>query len=217
MSKRILVINPNSSSTVTLEIDRAVQPLRSTSSIEIEVTRLIDGPAGIQSQTDVESVVAPLLARIRMQKADAYVIACYSDPGLHAAREIAGAPVYGIAESGILYALSRGTRFGVISILQNSIARHIRYVNAMGVADRMAGDRAIGLGVAELSNEDLTYSRMLDAGARLRDLDGADVLVMGCAGMARYRERLAAELGIPVVEPTQAATSMALAAVSLGW
>jgi allantoin racemase len=217
MSKRILVINPNSSATVTFAIDQALQPLRARSSIEIEVTRLADGVAGIQSQNDVESVVPPLLARIRSQKADAYVIACYSDPGLHAAREIAGAPVYGIAESGILYALSRGTRFGVISILQNSIPRHLRYVGAMGVTERMAGDRAIGLGVAELANDELTFSRMLDAGLRLRDLDGADVLVMGCAGMARYRDRLEAELGIPVVEPTQAATSMALAAVSLGW
>ena len=217
MSKRILVINPNSSSTVTLEIDRALNPLRGNPEIAIEVTRLPDGPPGIQSQLDVESVVPPLLARIRAEKADAYVIACYSDPGLHAAREIAGAPVYGIAESGILYALSRGTRFGVISILQSSIARHIRYVNAMAVGDRMAGDRAIGVGVADLANEELTFSRMRDAGLKLRDIDGADVLVMGCAGMARYRDRLANEIGIPVIEPTQAAASMALSTVTLGW
>src|SRR5207237_227218 len=79
---------------------------------------------------------------------------------------------------------------GVISILRKSIPRHLRYVGQMGVADRMAGDRAIGLGVVELSDEARTFARMAEVAVELRDEDGADVLVMGCAGMARYRDRL---------------------------
>jgi Asp/Glu/hydantoin racemase len=73
------------------------------------------------------------------------------------------------------------------------------------------------LGVAELADDARTLARMIEVGKELRDKDGADVLVMGCAGMARYRDRLQAEIGIPVVEPTQAATGMALARVRLGW
>lgn len=214
---RILVINPNSSAAVTQAIDDAVSPLREPGLPSIDVHGLAEGPRGIQSQVDVESVVPPLLRCLREQRAAAYVIACYSDPGLHAAREIAGAPVFGIAESGLLAALSRGSRFGVISILPGSIPRHLRYVGAMGITDRMAGDRAIGLGVAELVNDELTLGRMIETGIALRDLDGADVLVMGCAGMARYRDRLEARLGIPVVEPTQAAVAAAIGAVRLGW
>ena len=123
----------------------------------------------------------------------------------------------GIAECGILTALTLGQRFGVISILRKSIPRHLRYVGAMGLTGRLAGDLPIGLGVTELGREDVTLKRMIETGARLRDDKGADVLVMGCAGMARYRGRLQAALGIPVVEPTQAAVAMAIGRVKLGW
>ena len=90
-------------------------------------------------------------------------------------------------------------------------------VGQMGLADRMAGDRAIGLGVVELSNEATTFARMAEVAAELRDEDGADVLVMGCAGMARYRDRLQRHVGLPVVEPSQAAVAMAIGRSRLGW
>jgi allantoin racemase len=57
----------------------------------------------------------------------------------------------------------------------------------------------------------------LHTGKKLRDDHGADVVVMGCAGMAPYRKRLQNALGIPVVEPTQAAVAMAIGRVRLGW
>jgi allantoin racemase len=87
----------------------------------------------------------------------------------------------------------------------------------MGVSDRMAGDRAIGLGVTELSDEARTFSRMAEVAVELRDEDGADVIVMGCAGMARYRDRLQRHVGLPVVEPSQAAVSMAIGRSRLNW
>ena len=94
--------------------------------------------------------------------------------------------------------------------------RHIRYIRSLGLEGRLAGDRALELPVVELSNESKTYERMVRVGTELRDLDGADVLVMGCAGMSRYRARLEDQLGIPVVDPSQAAVGMAITAVQLG-
>src|SRR6185437_3241306 len=117
----------------------------------------------------------------------------------------------------ILTALTLGQRFGVISILAKSIPRHLRYYGAMGVEKRLAGDLPIGLGVAELADEAAALGRMIAVGGTLRDRHGADVVVMGCAGMARYRDRLQDALGLPVVEPTQAAVTMALGRVRLGW
>ena len=145
------------------------------------------------------------------------VVACYSDPGLFAARETTKKPVLGIAECGLLTALTLGQRFGVISILDQAIPRHLRYAAQLGLSHRMAGDRAIGLGVAELSNEATTFARMAEVAAELRDEDGADVLIMGCAGMARYRDRLQRHVGLPVVEPSQAAVAMAIGRARLGW
>jgi Asp/Glu/hydantoin racemase len=218
-SDRILVINPNSTEAVTVGIDKAMEPLRMPGGPAIECVTLKEGPPGIDTQAHVESVVAPITAMVKGRDNDcsAFVIACYSDPGLHAAREVTSKPVLGIAECGILTALTLGQRFGVISILRKSIPRHLRYVGQMGLNDRMAGDRAIGLGVVELVDEARTFSRMAEVAAELRNDDGADVLIMGCAGMARYRDRLQRHVGLPVVEPSQAAVSMAIGRTRLGW
>lgn len=219
MPQPILVINPNSTDAVTQAIDRAVTPLRLPGGPEIVAVTLAEGPPGIESQSDAEIVVLPLLRLIRerQRQAAAFVIACFSDPGVHAAREVTENPVLGIAECGILTALTLGQRFGVIAMLARSVPRHRRLIAAMGVRERLAGDLPIELDVAALANERATLKRLIEAGRRLRDQHGADVLVMGCAGMARYRDALEESVQIPVVEPTQAAVVMALGRVRLGW
>ena len=218
MSETIYIINPHSTESVTRGIDAAVAPLRLAGGPLIECLTLKEGPPGIQTQRDVDGVIQPLCRLIASldARAAAFVIACFSDPGLHSARETTKKPVLGIMECGILTALTMGQRFGVIAILQTSIARHLRTINAMGVQSRLASERAIGLGVVELSDEGKTLQRMIDTARLLRD-DGANAVVMGCAGMAQYRERVEQAAGIAVVEPTQAATAMALGRVRLGW
>lgn len=219
MADAILVINPNSTEAVTRAMDRGLDPLRMTGGSEIVSMTLAEGPAGIESQADADSVIAPLCRTIRARDHDAaaFVIACFSDPGLYSARECTAKPVLGIAECGILTALTLGQRFGVISILAGSVARHLRYFGAMGVTARLAADLPIGLGVTALADEQKTLARMVEIGGLLRDRHGADVLVMGCAGMALYRDRLEAALRVPVVEPVQAAVAMAIGRVRLGW
>jgi Asp/Glu/hydantoin racemase len=214
----LYVINPNSTVAVTEGIDRAVAPLRSSDGPRIECVTLAEGPPGIQTQRDVDFVVAPLCRRIAEldRDASAFVIACFSDPGLHSAREVTRKPVLGIMECGLLTALTLGQRFGVIAILPTSIARHRRMINAMGIERRLANERAVGLPVVELADEAKTLGRMIDVARALRD-DGADCVVMGCAGMAQYRTRVEQAAGIPVVEPTQAAVAMALGRVRVGW
>ena len=116
----------------------------------------------------------------------------------------------------MLTALSIAQRFGVIAILPVSIPRHLRYYGAMGVTDRLAAELAIDVNVVDLANEELTRTRMTECGRTLRDVHSADVVVMGCAGMTKYRPMLEDALGIPVVEPTQAAVAMAIGRVRLG-
>jgi len=219
MSGPIIVINPNSTEAVTAAIDAAMAPLRLAGGPAIVCQTLHEGPPGVESQRDADAVIAPLCRTIAAQDnaAAAFVIACFSDPGLHSARETTAKPVLGIAECGILTALTLGHRFGVISILAKSVPRHLRYYAAMGVSGRLAADLPIGLGVAELGDARTAIARMSEIGCRLRDEHGADTIVMGCAGMARYRDELESAVGVPVVEPTQAAVTMAIGRVRLGW
>jgi Asp/Glu/hydantoin racemase len=219
MSATIHVVNPNSLEAVTRGIEEALRPLRLADGQRIECHTLPDGPPGIQTQQDVEAAIPPLMRKVALLDADAgaFVIACYSDPGLHVLREITRKPVIGISEAGILTALTMGQRVGVIAILAASIPRHLRYYGAMGVTDRIAGELAVGLGVAEVADRDRAFARMAEVGRTLRDAHGADVLVMGCAGMASLRQRLQDAIGVPVVEPCQAGVAMAMGRLVLGW
>jgi allantoin racemase len=214
MADRIIVINPNSTQRVTDAIDAALEPWRMRGGPDIECVTLAEGPPGIETQAHVEQVVLPICRLVRAREnAAAFVIACFSDPGLHAAREATEKPVLGIAECGLLTALTLGERFGIIAILKSSLPRHLRYVRQLGPAGRFAGEAPLGLGVLELADEARTMERMVEVGARLRDDAGADVLVLGCAGMAQYRGALEHTLRIPVVDPTQAAVTMAIGRV----
>src|SRR5580704_17407771 len=109
---------------------------------------LPEGPFGIERQQDVEQVVLPLRRMVEADNAaDAFVIACYCDPGLHVCREGTPRPVFGIAECGVLTALARAGRFGVIAIGQRSIARHMRYLRQMALTERLAGERPLDMSV----------------------------------------------------------------------
>lgn len=216
--RALIVINPNASETVTAGIDAAMQPLRPLG-VPIRCVTLTEGPPGIESQIQADLTIAPMLALASRLESQAlgYVIACFGDPGLHALRDQTALPVVGIQEAAVASALTLGQRFGVIAILPASIPRHLRAFGAMGVMDRLAGDRALGLGVTELADPQQTVARMVEIGEQLRDEDGADVLIMGCAGMAGYRDALERRVGRPVIEPSQAAAVQALGRVALGW
>jgi len=213
---RVLVINPNSSTDVTASMDRGLDPIRAVCNLSIESVTLPEGPPGIETQAHIDSVVLPVAALIKREAADAYVIACFSDPGLALAREVTAKPVVGIAESSFQMALGLGYRFGIVSIRSVSIPRHLRYVRQVGLSDRIAGDRAIDVGVTELGGASV-IDRVVEVGRQLRDEDGADVLILGCAGMGHWREKAEQALGIPVIDPTQAAVSRSVALVSLGY
>ncbi|CAM3919759.1 aspartate/glutamate racemase family protein [Bordetella muralis] len=219
MKKTLYVINPNSNTGVTAGIDAALDILRQDDAPKIECVTLKDGPPGIQTQRDVDlaAVLVREFAEQHREDAAGFVTACFSDPGLHSLREIPGVLSLGISEGSALTAMTLGQRFGVIAILDVSIPRHMRAWAAMGINDRVAGEVAIGRTVAELADSEATLKSMIEAGKSLRDEHRADVLVMGCAGMASYRESLQQAVGLPVVEPSQATVAMALGRLRLGW
>ena len=213
----LVIINPNSSEAVTAGIQNAVNPLV-TEAVPIRCLTVAAGPAAIESQMQADLTIAPMLELAKAQEdAAGFVIACFGDPGLHALRDMVDVPVAGIQEASVALALTLGHRFGVISILPASIPRHLRAFGGMGLLDRLAGDRALGLGVAELADAERTLDAMIRTGRTLRDDDGANVLIMGCAGMAQYRDSLEEALCLPVVEPCQAGAAMALSQITLGY
>ncbi len=212
---RILVINPNSSAAVTAAIDHALERLRVPGGPVIVVAGLAEGPPGIATQRDADRVVMPLVRWVERDDADAFVLACFSDPGLAAVRDAAGGrPVMGIAEWGILRAMTLGERFGIVALSPASVQRQRRYVRQMGVASRYADSWPVDLSAADSAGP-AVQARLVEAGRALVQQRGADVLVLGCAGMAAHRKPMQDALGVPVIEPSQQATAAAMGALLL--
>jgi allantoin racemase len=211
----LYVINRNSSQSVTDGLKDAIDPLVSFGH-PIRCLTLAEGPAGIETQAHFDGVIEPTLRLARsLTDATGFVIACFSDPGVTHLRQETSRPVLGIREAALSDALTLGERFGIIAIRPASISRHLAAVSSMGLNDRIAGDRALNLGVKDLADEKRALDRLISTACQLRDEDGADVLILGCAGMAQYRARVEAATGIPTIDPTQSAVALTLGCISL--
>lgn len=213
---RIVVINPNSTEAVTNGIDEALNPFRFSNGPEFDCITIENGPPGIATQRHVDDAAAQVCQVIEREDnaADAFVIACFSDPGLYSAQEITTKPIFGIGTSSFAQAILLGERFGIIAILKESTVRQRRAVRIMGLDNRYAGSLPIGFGAEELEG-DQVRDRMIEVGRTLVETRSADVLIMGCAGMANFQSDIEIALGVPVIDPSQAAASQALAATCL--
>ncbi len=210
--QRMALLNPNSSQNVTETIAGAVRTGLGERAARFDALTLHAGPPGIVTQDDAD-LAARLVQDWARAHAGAYgavVLACFSDPGLAAARGLTATPLIGLGEAGMRAAMGFGQRVGVLAVATAAIPRHMRYWAQLGVADRVAAERAIDLPVAQSGDFDLAFERLLTAGRALRDEDGADVLLLGCAGMGSLCTPLGDALGMRVVEPCAAAAEAAL-------
>jgi len=215
MKSRILVINPNSNESVTRGIDQTMESFRVDYGIDILCRTLEDGPFGIETDADINFVAPLIVDELRgNDAADAFVIACYSDPGLEESRAIALHPVFGIQESAVALSATYGRRFGVLALGRESIQRHIAYVRQLGYQAFHAGERPLDVSVDEAANDPQVLQKIIETGRQLIEEDGAETLILGCAGLAGHRKAAQLELGVPVIDPVQAAVQMA--AESLG-
>jgi allantoin racemase len=217
MPYRVVVINPNSTQAVTDAISLSVDVHRQ-GDCQVDCLTLPEGPPGIVTQTHKAAIVAPMQAVIAREQddADAFVIACYGDPGLQAARESTARPVFGIGEISFYAAMAMGDQFGIISTDARACMRHFRYARELGVAQRMAGDLSIEIPILELEKDhDETLRRSVEIGRQLQ-ARGARSLILGCAGLAPFRMALQEQLGIAIIEPAMVTVGWACAAVRSG-
>jgi allantoin racemase len=203
---RILVVNPNSSIACSDGISAALRPFGPM----FEVTTLREGPPAIYDWRDWHGVVEPLCRLIERQPADAYVIACASDPGIEAARAATTRPVYGVFRSAVAVAVARAERFGVVAIVDASKARHLAALRAMGLETRLAAEVALNVTMETLLQPEAARSRLIDA-ARACVGSGAGAVILGCTGMAHHRAAVEDSVGVPIIEPCQAAAGIVLA------
>lgn len=212
---RILVVNPNASVSCTQGIAAALAPLAAPGLPRFEVTRLEDGPPAIATWRDWYAVAEPLCRLVERERAAAYIVACVSDPGVEAVRLATDRPVLGLLRCAVAAALARADRFGIIAFLETSRPRQRRVLQAMGVEARLAGYEPLNLPMEVLTDPVAPRARLQQA-ARALVAQGAEVVVLGCAGMAGHLRAAEDAAGVPVVEPCQAAGTQALLSVLSG-
>lgn len=215
---RILVINPNTSASFTERI-KVVLSGYALPTTEVVVVNPESGPRSIESIYD-ELLSAPgtLETILANPDFDAYVIACYSDhPTVYAAREILTQPVLGIAEASMLMACMLGHRFSVVTT-NDSWGPLLRdAVQHYGLGERCASIRTTGAPVLALESAEADTQKLILDGARQAIIeDGAEVICLGCAGMAGLDKQLEAELGVPVIDGVVAALKLLEGMVSYG-
>ncbi|HYU78349.1 MAG TPA: aspartate/glutamate racemase family protein [Vicinamibacterales bacterium] len=215
---RILVINPNSSASMTEHIRRELEAVKGPAT-ELTVVNPTDGPPAIESAADEAHAIPPTLRLVQQAEQDGYdavVIACFADPGLDAAREIASIPVVGIEESALHVAAMLGHRFTVLTARSERVPAKIDHVARLGLQSRLASIRALGMGVLEMeADAERASARILEVGRAAVEEDGAEVLVLGCAGLAGQTSELARLLHVAIVDPTPVALKVAELLVDL--
>ena len=215
---RILVVNPNTTATMTDTIAAAARSVASPVT-EIVAMTSTSGPVSIEGYYDEAFSVPGLLARIaegQRAGADAAIIACFDDTGLDAARSMASIPVLGICESALSLASMIGTRISVVTTLDRSLSPIEHLVHRYGKS-RQTRVRAADIPVLSLEDPNSGAGDRLRSEIRLALAeDRAEVIVLGCAGMADLARQLQTEFGVPVIDGVTAAVKQAEALVSLG-
>lgn len=216
----ILLINPNSTRSMTDQAHESAQRVAHPET-RISAVNPTSTPVSIEGYADEAMSVPAMLAEIRKGEAagiDAYVIACFDDPGLDAAREVATGPVIGICQAGVQVAMTIAKRFSVITTLPRSVPVIEDLVADYGAAHHCRRVRAIDLPVLGLEeNPARAEALLLSEIGRARVEDHAEAIVLGCAGMSELCDRLAHQSGIAVIDGVTAAIKIAEAMVGAGY
>lgn len=214
----IKVINPNTSTSMTESIAKSARAVAGRDTTVSVVTNG-HGPASIESHYDEALSVPGVLAEIRSGErdgVDGYVIACFGDPALLAAREVARGPVVGIAEAAVRTAGYLGRGFSVLTTLRRCEGATWDLVRRYGVDGLCRGVHGCGVAVLDLDGGPEVVAGLIEAGRRAVREDGADVLVLGCAGMTDLCGELAGAVGVPVVDGVQAGVLAVESLVRMG-
>lgn len=216
---RIMVINPNTTASMTRKIGQAARAVAAPGT-EIVACNPAGGPVSIEGHYDEAVSVPGLLEEVRRGEAegmDGYVVACFGDPGLLACREVARGPVLGIAEAAMHAAAFVATGFSIVTTLGRTRVIAADLVERYGMGRFCRAIRATDLPVLELEREGSEARRIvLEECKRALAEDHAGAIVLGCAGMADLAAEIQQALGAPVIDGVAAAVKLVEALVGLG-
>lgn len=216
---RIKVINPNTTQSMTDKIGASARAVAAEGTEIVAVSPRM-GPASIEGFYDEAFAAIGVIDEVRKGEAegfDGYVIACFGDPGLHAAREVANGPVIGIAEAAMHMAMMVGGGFAIISLMERMLPVMEHLVHGYHLDGACRAIRKTDLAVLELEEEGSDARDIVVRECRAAvEMDGADSVLLGCAGMSDLVEHVRRHVDVPVIDGVAAAVKLVESAVVLG-
>lgn len=200
---KLVIINPNTSREMTDGI-RATVAATVSADVAAEVLSPDFGPESLESFYDYNLAAFAVARLVRtLSDCDGALIACYGDPGLYGAKEICPYPVIGIAEASLSVGMLMGYKIGILAASEKARPMMLNMAAQYGLSDRVAGVWPVDMSVLDAEREkEKTIARLIDSG-NLAKAAGADVLVLGCAGMTGMKEAVADALGVPILDPVE--------------
>ena len=216
---KILVVNPNSTASMTRKCEEAANQVCSEDT-EIIAVNPSDSPASIEGHYDEVMSVRGLVDKVAWGEslgADAVLVACFDDPGIGACREIASGPVMGMCEAAMMAAAVVSTGFSVVTTLPRSVPIIEELAHKYGMERKCRRVRAADLPVLALEEDDgHAYERVRDEILRSKDEDSVEAVILGCAGMADLTQRLTQDTGLPVIDGVVAGVKLLEGMVGAG-
>lgn len=217
---QVFVINPNATQSMTDMAVLSARRVAATGTLILSGTGNGSAPLSIEGFSDEALSVPSMLQKIveaEASGAQATVIACFDDPGLDAAREVAKGPVIGICQAGIQAAMVLAKRFSIVTTLPRSVPAIEDLVQRYGAGHHCRRVRCIDLPVLDIeSNSQHAFGLLATEIARARDEDGAEAVLLGCAGMSEMTEALSRATNVVVIDGVIVAVKFAEALVGSG-
>ncbi len=218
---QLFIYNPNSSTAMTAKIAATAQAAASPGTRIVTECASAPVPPSIEGHAD-EALAVPAmlaaLARAEAAGAQAHVIACFDDPGIGAAREVVAGPVIGIAQAAMQVAVMLAARFSIVTTLPRSVPIIEDLAQRYGVGHAARRVRSVNLPVLGIeADPEGAHLRLREQILAARDQDGAEAVILGCAGMSDLCQRLSGETGMPVIDGVHAAVRLAEALAGGGY
>jgi allantoin racemase len=217
---RLLLVNPNTTASMTAAIAASASTVAGPDTV-IEAKNPAQGPSSIENEDDERRCIPGLLAELRTastrppaDRPDAYVVACFGDPGLAQARDMLDAPVLGIAQAAMLTAALAAGSFSVVTSMSATVPRATELAKTYTPA-QCVGVHACDIPVRRIDSDPATIDPILTLCRHALAHDNSRSIVLGCAAMARFAKPLSIELGVPVIDGVVAATLLAEALTRL--
>jgi allantoin racemase len=212
ISLKILVVDPVVKSEPTKDIDNIYSTLK-VKGISLGFESLKQGPLFIETEEHEKSAIPDLLRVIKEGEEKGYdgiIINCFGNPGLEEARKLVKIPVIGAGEASFLKIKEMERRFSVLTTVEEAVRRVKRNARKSGVEGFLVSVRPLGMHVLELCQRERLRKALVIEGRKAVQVDHAEVVVLGCTGMAGNAEWLSKELGVLVVDPAKAAFEMTI-------